>query len=233
MSHSSVCSSSHPSTQSSWSWPNWTIKSTRRSEKRSKISTSSCWKQTTWNLTRPKRSVWSDVLRSRDRKCHTVLKATVHPKLQIQSFFFWNRRCLHQLVCCLTVCRREHITTWSETRFTPSKCADANTVSAAAKVKLNLVSDQVVTFASLLSNSSWESLQSYWPAAVTNTSSLMWNKREFRCLCLLQTWRPFCNEFEGLVEDFNYGTLLRLDCEKDYTEENTIFGMFTSHCRKN
>ena len=37
--HSSVCSSSHLSTQSSWSWPNWTIKSTRRSEKRSKIST--------------------------------------------------------------------------------------------------------------------------------------------------------------------------------------------------
>ena len=30
-----------------------------------------------------------------------------------------------------------------------------------------------------------------------------------------------------MVEDFNYGTLLRLDCEKDYTEENTIFGMFS------
>ena len=26
------------------------------------------------------------------------------------------------------------------------------------------------------------------------------------------------------MEDFNYGTLLRLDCRKDYTEENTIFG---------
>ncbi|KAJ8286776.1 hypothetical protein GJAV_G00043170 [Gymnothorax javanicus] len=36
-------------------------------------------------------------------------------------------------------------------------------------------------------------------------------------------WRPFCNQFEGAVEDFNYGTLLRLDCQKDYTEENTIF----------
>ncbi|KAG7263717.1 hypothetical protein CRUP_017688 [Coryphaenoides rupestris] len=36
-------------------------------------------------------------------------------------------------------------------------------------------------------------------------------------------WRPFCNQFEGVIEDFNYGTLLRLDCEKDYTEENTIF----------
>lgn len=46
---------------------------------------------------------------------------------------------------------------------------------------------------------------------------------------MLQIWRPFCNQFEGLVEDFNYGTLLRLDCEKDYTEENTIFGMPASH----
>lgn len=26
------------------------------------------------------------------------------------------------------------------------------------------------------------------------------------------------------MEDFNYGTLLRLDCRQDYTEENTIFG---------
>lgn len=44
------------------------------------------------------------------------------------------------------------------------------------------------------------------------------------CFLRLQKWRPFCNHFESLVEDFNYGTLLRLDCEKDYTEENTIFG---------
>ncbi|XP_078421524.1 protein PBDC1 isoform X1 [Cetorhinus maximus] len=36
-------------------------------------------------------------------------------------------------------------------------------------------------------------------------------------------WRPFCLQFEALVEDFNYGTLLRLDCSKDYVEENTIF----------
>ncbi|KAG5272766.1 hypothetical protein AALO_G00169060 [Alosa alosa] len=38
-----------------------------------------------------------------------------------------------------------------------------------------------------------------------------------------ERWRPFCNQFDGIVEDFNYGTLLRLDCRKDYTEENTIF----------
>ncbi|XP_069473830.1 protein PBDC1 isoform X2 [Ambystoma mexicanum] len=38
-----------------------------------------------------------------------------------------------------------------------------------------------------------------------------------------QNWRPFCIRFDGIVEDFNYGTLLRLDSKKDYTEENTIF----------
>ncbi|NXU98031.1 PBDC1 protein, partial [Cettia cetti] len=37
-------------------------------------------------------------------------------------------------------------------------------------------------------------------------------------------WRPFCLRFEGVVEDFNYGTLLRLDSRREYSEENTIFG---------
>lgn len=48
-----------------------------------------------------------------------------------------------------------------------------------------------------------------------------------------QRWRPFCNQFEGIVEDFNYGTLLRLDCEKDYSEVNTIFGEWECLSRPN
>uniref|UniRef100_UPI00398ED262 protein PBDC1 n=1 Tax=Pristiophorus japonicus TaxID=55135 RepID=UPI00398ED262 len=36
-------------------------------------------------------------------------------------------------------------------------------------------------------------------------------------------WRTFCLQFQTLIEDFNYGTLLRLDCSRDYLEENTIF----------
>jgi len=40
-----------------------------------------------------------------------------------------------------------------------------------------------------------------------------------------QLWRPFCNQFEGQVNDFNFGTLLRLDTSKDYSEENTMLGM--------
>lgn len=38
-----------------------------------------------------------------------------------------------------------------------------------------------------------------------------------------EKWRPFCLKFDGIIEDFNYGTLLRLDCTQGYTEENTIF----------
>ncbi|XP_028319409.1 protein PBDC1 [Gouania willdenowi] len=38
-----------------------------------------------------------------------------------------------------------------------------------------------------------------------------------------ERWRPFCEQFQGLVEDFNFGTLLRLNAEKDYSEENSIF----------
>lgn len=34
-------------------------------------------------------------------------------------------------------------------------------------------------------------------------------------------WREFCMKFENVVEDFNFATLLRLDCEQDYAEENT------------
>ncbi|XP_047346692.1 protein PBDC1 [Vespa velutina] len=37
-----------------------------------------------------------------------------------------------------------------------------------------------------------------------------------------QKWRPFCEQFEDTVEDYSFGTLLRGDCEGDYSEENSI-----------
>ncbi|CAG9766887.1 unnamed protein product [Ceutorhynchus assimilis] len=35
-------------------------------------------------------------------------------------------------------------------------------------------------------------------------------------------WRPFCEKFRNVVEDYSYGTLLRSDASKDYKEDNTI-----------
>ncbi|KAL7643613.1 UNVERIFIED_CONTAM: hypothetical protein RMT77_005596 [Armadillidium vulgare] len=37
-----------------------------------------------------------------------------------------------------------------------------------------------------------------------------------------EKWRPFCSKFEKEIEDFSFATLVRLNCEEDYTEENTI-----------
>lgn len=35
-------------------------------------------------------------------------------------------------------------------------------------------------------------------------------------------WRPFCNKFEGEVEDFNYASMVRVDSSKDYSEDNSL-----------
>ncbi|XP_062522991.1 protein PBDC1-like [Corticium candelabrum] len=35
-------------------------------------------------------------------------------------------------------------------------------------------------------------------------------------------WRPFCKLFESVMDEYNFGTLLRLDASKGYTETNTI-----------
>lgn len=47
---------------------------------------------------------------------------------------------------------------------------------------------------------------------------------------LFQKWRPLINRFEKTIEDFNFGTLLRIDCTKDYSEENSILGKLYVHC---
>ncbi|KAJ1678647.1 hypothetical protein EV182_003618, partial [Spiromyces aspiralis] len=36
-------------------------------------------------------------------------------------------------------------------------------------------------------------------------------------------WRPFINNYENKVKDFNFGTLLRKKPAGEYTEDNTMF----------
>uniref|UniRef100_A0A1B6C3I6 Polysaccharide biosynthesis domain-containing protein n=1 Tax=Clastoptera arizonana TaxID=38151 RepID=A0A1B6C3I6_9HEMI len=35
-------------------------------------------------------------------------------------------------------------------------------------------------------------------------------------------WRDFCEKFKDIVEDYNFGTLLRINTTGDYSEENSI-----------
>lgn len=38
---------------------------------------------------------------------------------------------------------------------------------------------------------------------------------------MLQMWRPFCEQFKDEVEEYSFGTLLRLDCTDEFSQENT------------
>ncbi|XP_046851239.1 protein PBDC1-like isoform X2 [Xenia sp. Carnegie-2017] len=37
----------------------------------------------------------------------------------------------------------------------------------------------------------------------------------------IKKWRPFCESFKGVIEDYNFGTLLRLDATKGISDDNT------------
>ncbi|XP_071828152.1 protein PBDC1-like [Apostichopus japonicus] len=42
-------------------------------------------------------------------------------------------------------------------------------------------------------------------------------------------WRTVCNRYKEEIKDFNQGLLIRLDCKKDYSEENTILGAIAAY----
>lgn len=48
------------------------------------------------------------------------------------------------------------------------------------------------------------------------------NESELKSTKEKEKWRPFCERFKTLLEDYSFGTLLRADAEDDYCEQNTI-----------
>lgn len=44
----------------------------------------------------------------------------------------------------------------------------------------------------------------------------------FQLLCHFQEWREFCEKFKELIEDYNFGTLIRADCSDEYSEKNSF-----------
>nr|CAH7763235.1 unnamed protein product [Callosobruchus chinensis] len=37
-----------------------------------------------------------------------------------------------------------------------------------------------------------------------------------------EKWRPFCEQFKDIIEDYSFGTLLRIDASEDYSDKNSI-----------
>ena len=40
-----------------------------------------------------------------------------------------------------------------------------------------------------------------------------------------EKWRNWCEQYKERVQDYNFGTLLRLDPAEDYTEKNSCFAL--------
>ncbi|KAH8548175.1 putative polysaccharide biosynthesis protein [Umbelopsis sp. PMI_123] len=40
-----------------------------------------------------------------------------------------------------------------------------------------------------------------------------------------EKWRNWINKYEKRVNEYNFGSLIRIDPRDDYTEQNTMFGM--------
>jgi len=43
-------------------------------------------------------------------------------------------------------------------------------------------------------------------------------------LLLFQKWRAYCNTYDKRVEDFNLGTLIRLNSREEFSESNSTLG---------
>lgn len=51
------------------------------------------------------------------------------------------------------------------------------------------------------------------------------DENDFKTPAAKEKWRLFINKYEKRVNEYNFGSLIRIDCRDDYTEQNTMFGV--------
>ena len=52
------------------------------------------------------------------------------------------------------------------------------------------------------------------------------NEEEMKSKEGKEKWRKFITEYEKKVDDYNFGTMLRINPKSEYGEKDTIFGMY-------
>ncbi|KAM0753188.1 DUF757 domain-containing protein [Meredithblackwellia eburnea MCA 4105] len=71
-----------------------------------------------------------------------------------------------------------------------------------------------------------EAFTAAFPELVNDDEKLrVLNEEEMKSPEGKKRWREFMMPFDGKVNDYNFGTLIRSNCEDDYTQENSIFGL--------
>ncbi|KAK4705955.1 hypothetical protein P7C70_g235, partial [Phenoliferia sp. Uapishka_3] len=71
-----------------------------------------------------------------------------------------------------------------------------------------------------------EAFTAAFPELANNDEALKnLNEEEMKSPEGKKRWREFLMPFDGKVDDYNFGTLIRADCTDDYTQANSIFGL--------
>ena len=58
------------------------------------------------------------------------------------------------------------------------------------------------------------------------------NEDEMKSKAGKERWRTFINTYEGKVDDYNFGTMLRANPAEEYGQEGTIFGRLLKRNRR-
>ncbi|KAJ9581257.1 hypothetical protein L9F63_023563 [Diploptera punctata] len=106
---------------------------------------------------------------------------------------------------------------------------------ASAKFVNDVTQDDVIATKAALNRSADEygndpTVEKMWAMKAFNHAdiyfnilcSIKFNEEQLKSQEAKEKWRPFCEKFKGVVEDYNFGTLLRLHTEEDYTPDNSI-----------
>ncbi|GAA5960799.1 hypothetical protein JCM10213_005777, partial [Rhodosporidiobolus nylandii] len=75
----------------------------------------------------------------------------------------------------------------------------------------------------------YTSFSQHFPEYVANGGAKLkvLNEDEMKSPEGKKRWREFMVPFEKKIDEYNFGTLIRQNCEDDYTQENSIFGYRT------
>lgn len=81
-----------------------------------------------------------------------------------------------------------------------------------SELKLTKIDDQIMTH-----------LITVFPEYLDHEKIRVVDENEMKSPTNKPKWREFMNTYENIVADYNFGTILRVDASKGYTETNTMF----------
>ncbi|GAA5885126.1 hypothetical protein JCM3774_002992 [Rhodotorula dairenensis] len=69
-----------------------------------------------------------------------------------------------------------------------------------------------------------EAFEKHFPDYQSDDKLRILDENEMKNATGKRRWREFMMPFDKKIDEYNFGTLIRINCEEDYTQENSMFG---------